>query len=635
MVSTLAPLVALLISIFTLMLGNGLINILLPVRMGLDGVETDTIGLVLSLYAVGMLFGGIYSRHLIARVGHIRMFAASAAIGSVSILACGMMSDALLWGAMRILMGFSNAVAFAVIDGWLSEQSTRENRGRILAINQAIIMLAMFSGQFLLNIASPTSQQLFMLCGILLCLAVIPVTTSRNHAPEMVSVEHIPILRLFRLSPLGVTSAFFCGILYSAILSMLPVFSSAKGFAGLQLSQVMGAAIFGAFLLQFPVGYLCDRYGRRTIMLYILLTAIAASLAVPQFANDDHFWFMLPFIAITGGIIACLYPISISEIFDRLRQREMLAAMGSIIAIYAGGSILGPLLSASVMEAFGADGFFFFIAVVQLLLIVFIFYRIQVRDALPIDEQEEFVMHDATISGIELDPRTLYEETHEPRSQETETIASIARNDPSRALELANALVAGALESDQGQAVEIAMALAEVQDFDLLQLYKTLSEAAPNYRQEIAESIAVAAPEQVTEIVSQLMEDSPENRTEAVIAITQVTPEKGIDIVEAAAEASFKNRPEDASEVVTEIAEAFATTLSHTRDELRYTDRAYDKTNQTVAAMVHRLADISPELAVSAATAVVETMPEVASAVVAATPEVADEVARTLKESTG
>ncbi|NMR27601.1 hypothetical protein HH219_19010 [Pseudoalteromonas sp. NEC-BIFX-2020_015] len=82
---------ALFTSCFILLLGNGLINVLLPVRMGFDGVDLDTIGMVLSLYFVGLLVGAIYSTNLIRRVGHIRMFAGCVALGAMSILICSIL----------------------------------------------------------------------------------------------------------------------------------------------------------------------------------------------------------------------------------------------------------------------------------------------------------------------------------------------------------------------------------------------------------------------------------------------------------------------------------------------------------------------------------------------------------------
>ena len=71
-----------------MMMGNGLINVLVPVRMDMDGLTTSTIGMVLSLYFVGMLIGGRYSIFFIKRAGHIRVFAGSLAMAAISILIC-------------------------------------------------------------------------------------------------------------------------------------------------------------------------------------------------------------------------------------------------------------------------------------------------------------------------------------------------------------------------------------------------------------------------------------------------------------------------------------------------------------------------------------------------------------------
>lgn len=50
---TLKPFILLLTSGFLLMLGYGLSNILLPVRMQSDGVSLDNMGFVLSMLSVG------------------------------------------------------------------------------------------------------------------------------------------------------------------------------------------------------------------------------------------------------------------------------------------------------------------------------------------------------------------------------------------------------------------------------------------------------------------------------------------------------------------------------------------------------------------------------------------------------
>ena len=103
MITTLKPFILLLTSGFLLMLGYGLSNILLPVRMQSDGVSLDNMGLVLSMLSVGFLLGAYYSRILLQRAGHIRIFAMCGSLTSVAILLSGLYPEPLILAAMRIV----------------------------------------------------------------------------------------------------------------------------------------------------------------------------------------------------------------------------------------------------------------------------------------------------------------------------------------------------------------------------------------------------------------------------------------------------------------------------------------------------------------------------------------------------
>ncbi len=83
-------------------MGNGLLFIIIPMSMRLDGQDTDAIGLVMSLYFVGMLLGSLYGRHLISRVGHIRIFAACASVATMCALLHSIWSVPLVWGVLRV-----------------------------------------------------------------------------------------------------------------------------------------------------------------------------------------------------------------------------------------------------------------------------------------------------------------------------------------------------------------------------------------------------------------------------------------------------------------------------------------------------------------------------------------------------
>ncbi len=77
---TLAPVFALLVSVALLLLGHGLFGTLLPVRAQIEAFPTPIIGMLGSLYFLGFGIGCVLGPYIIQRAGHIRAFAALAAL---------------------------------------------------------------------------------------------------------------------------------------------------------------------------------------------------------------------------------------------------------------------------------------------------------------------------------------------------------------------------------------------------------------------------------------------------------------------------------------------------------------------------------------------------------------------------
>ena len=589
---------SLFVSCFILLLGNGLINVLFAVRMDLDGFNTDTIGLVLSLYYVGMLLGALYSKTLIARAGHIRMFAGCVALAAVSILICSLFSDTVLWGAMRLLIGFCNACAFTAMESWLSDGSTKENRGKVLAVYNAVVLAGLFGGQFLMNVASPGDATLFVVAGILLCIAIVPMVLSNNSGPLIESVESMSLLKLYHVSPLGVVSCVASGLIYSALFNLLPVFAGNYDIVDFQLSLYVGAAILGAFLLQFPVGYLSDNYDRRSVLLVLLSISATVSCVIVALASAQFFSVLFVATAVSAGIVACIYPLSIAEVFDRLRQSEMVSAMSSMILAFSAGGILGPYSASIVMEYFGSDALFYYLAIIQLLLAAFVLYRMAARHALPVDEQESFVMQGAAITAsVELDPRSEFVEQTQPLTSEAETAVSIAEFDPAAAVKMARAVAL----YDPALGVGVAAAVATVDGIDVLRLYEVMKEVLPGQISEVTQAIVTTRPELAYQLVSKLAEWYPEQVVDVAAEIGQAIPELRVAMARAAIAAA----PESA----TQVAEYYASVLAQERDAVRPADRGDDNSEASATDIAAQLWRGSADQALDVAVAMADAMP--------------------------
>ncbi|TEW52658.1 MFS transporter [Psychromonas algicola] len=602
MLITIKPFLLLLISCFLLMTGYGLSNILLPVRMQADGISVDSIGLVLSMLSVGFLVGAIYSRKLLQRVGHIRIFAMCGSLTSVAILLSGLYPEPIVLACMRVVTGFCIACANATLDSWLSYSATEKNRARILSINQMVLMSALFFGQFLLSFAPVQGMTLFVVSGILLSLAITPIVISKQQGPYIEDSQAMSLLTIARLSPLGVVSCFYCGLLYAGLLNMLPVFASQNGIQDLNLSIFMGAAISGAIIFQFPIAYLSDYFDRRKIMLGMVLTIIAFSFSIPVLISLDLFYVSLFAIAVITGMAACLYPMSMSETFDKVLKEQILTAMSSLLVIYAIGSILGPYVASVVMKLFGSNALFTFMIVAASTLLTFILIRMQQRTALPYDEQESFVMQTPSGAVSELDPRTDYVEPAFEQSAEVEVAISLATKNPSAAVNMAKALAL----RDPEHAANLAAALSTIDEINIGPLYAAITAAAPEMAVHIAEALTTASPEQAEELVDWITTDNPDQFTNIIVAIANSMPDNGIRVMELAAEGMST----DDSKELLEMTEQYMTDFSESLEEMRPVDRSAAESEQTATDLYNRLSDVSPEHSAELALTVSEALPE-------------------------
>src|ERR1700742_512222 len=128
MIQTLGNVSSLLLGTAILVLGNSLLGIVLPVRMGLEQVPEFLSGLVMSAYYLGFVLGSARIQVLIRRSGHIRAFAALAAVLTACALLHSLVLEVWVWLALRILAGFCMASLYAIIESWLNVRSTNENR---------------------------------------------------------------------------------------------------------------------------------------------------------------------------------------------------------------------------------------------------------------------------------------------------------------------------------------------------------------------------------------------------------------------------------------------------------------------------------------------------------------------------
>jgi MFS family permease len=373
-----------------MMLGNGLQGSLLGLRATQEGFATAVTGLIMSGYFLGFLAGSTLTPPLVARVGHIRVFAALASLASVAIVVHVLFIDPLLWGAMRVVTGFCYAGLYVVAESWLNDRSTNQTRGGVLSVYMVIVLGGMAGGQLLLNLADPGGFELFVLVSILTSLALIPILLTARPAPSCEAPTPVGLRQIYRISPLGLIGCAGVGLANGAFVGMGPVYGQEAGLSVTQISYLMGLAFVGGVAFQWPIGRLSDRFDRRKVLTGVtFLGGLAALLAI--WIADQSYLGLLVTIIVFGGMHFPLYSLCLAHTNDFLEPRQMVAASSALVLTTGAGATLGPALAASAMAWLGPDGLFWFLTGVHGAIGVFALYRMTRRTARPPEDQTAYV----------------------------------------------------------------------------------------------------------------------------------------------------------------------------------------------------------------------------------------------------
>ncbi len=369
---------ALFLGIAILMLGHGLQGTLLGLRANIERFPDAVTGLVMSGYYAGLLVGSLRVPVLVARVGHVRVFAALLSLGSTAILFQAVFVEPIAWFLMRLLTGYCFAGAFIVAESWLNGSADNDSRGKLLSLYMVVQMGGMAAGQFLLNLADPRGFDLFILVSVLISIAAVPMLLTAVAAPPVSSGRGIGLLALYRLSPLGVVGIVGVGVGTSGLFSMGPVYANQEGLSVAAISTFMAAVIMGGVVFQLPIGQLSDRLDRRWVIAVAALLAgfvVLPPALLPQLPNI----LLFPGFFLVGGLSLPLYAVCVAHTNDFLTSEQMVGASSALVLAFGIGAAAGPTLTALAMQAMGAIGFPVFLALVHLALGVFALWRMTRR----------------------------------------------------------------------------------------------------------------------------------------------------------------------------------------------------------------------------------------------------------------
>ncbi|MBV8399052.1 MAG: MFS transporter, partial [Acetobacteraceae bacterium] len=303
---------------------------------------------------------------IIERLGHIRAYAAFAGLVAAATAAMPLWVGALPWLTLRGIIGFGCAGLFVTTESWLNAKAAPAERGRVFSIYMVGTFVALAVGQLLIGQVQIESDAAFNAIVALFAVALVLVSATSAEAPRVIAAATLPYGQLPRAAPVAVAGCALSGLITSSFYALIPAWMQGEDIAQTTIALFMLIAVLGGLAFQIPVGRLSDSFDRRLVLTGLGLGFGATAIAVVLLPHTRQV--VLPLAALLGGFMSALYPVCVAHAHDRMPQDRVVAVSGQLILISGIGSVIGPLIGASVMAVAGIDGVLYFMAAAALAL---------------------------------------------------------------------------------------------------------------------------------------------------------------------------------------------------------------------------------------------------------------------------
>jgi MFS family permease len=208
------------------------------------------------------------------------------------------------------------------------------------------------------------------------------------------------------------------------------VFGSEIALSANQIALFVAMLFAGALFLQFPIGWLSDRFDRRKVIFgTAVMGALACGLGWLSGLGGAELsgWGLWPLMGaafLAGGMTTPLYALLIAHANDFLSAEEMPAASGGLVFTFGLGAILGPLATGWAMQGLGPHAFWLVIGATFAVMAAYAAWRMTRRAPAPADETDAYlgVLPTASVVAVEAAGTWAAEQAESEREAEAAAI---------------------------------------------------------------------------------------------------------------------------------------------------------------------------------------------------------------------
>lgn len=333
-------------------LGLGVTSPLITLVLDERGHGSAVIGALTAIGSLGVVFGAWLAPrwHGSTRTGLM----VATLLAAISTLLIDASPNLVWWSALRLLFGVAMGLLFTTSEAAINTLAQASSRGRLVALYTTAFTVCQLLGPTLVAGLRSALAWPFVASGLVFLLPL-PLLAMMREPPTSSPHEAGASWRSVwpNMGVIVLGTAFFA--FYDTLaLALLPLFVMKHGLTvelGLLSASV---TLIGDALLQLPLGWLADRYGRARVhagcgVLVALLLPVMP-LAV------GSLWLWWPYLFVLGGAAGGVYTLAMVACGERFSGRALVAASGMISATWGVASLVAPLGAGALMQVWSADG---------------------------------------------------------------------------------------------------------------------------------------------------------------------------------------------------------------------------------------------------------------------------------------
>ena len=349
-------------------LAFGMTYPLLSLILESRGVSESMIGVNSAMMPLGILLFASAIPFLSQKLGARNLALSAAVLTAVLILLYKVFDSLEAWFVLRLLQGMSISTLFVLSEAWIVKFSGDQHRGKIIAIYGAILSASFGAGPALVGWIGIHGWAPFVIGSVIILLGVIPLFwLQESEAPSEEPSKAEGIFRFAPRAPMLLACVFVFAILDAATLSLLPVYGIRTGLDVTTAALVLTALIVGNTVLQFPIGWLADKFPHRLVLAGCALVAVVMLTVLPGAMGSQWMW---PVVLIAGASGYGVYTVALTSLGNRFKGADLINGASAFAVMWGTGAIVGSLSGGWSMTVFGIHGLPLHLAAVYLLLVI-------------------------------------------------------------------------------------------------------------------------------------------------------------------------------------------------------------------------------------------------------------------------